>query len=443
MSYKYYMRENVTGATTYDLETDFKGLRIVRVDGLEKYGEIKNIFEREYVEEQNIDYLYPTTPTFKPTTITIMFGIFERFITDSTTFAEAKDAFLEYIGTKSIVYWDTYRNKRAFMYRDGDIDITEDRRRNGDSFIQVTVKYKNTKGYVDNYDINNLMSFDTTWNVTSGNEITLPLRGTSPNEEVYIDWGDTSEIQTIAPMTILTGSPIKHTYSVTNAATKIRIWSTSTTSTNVGQMRSKRNSVVVRTRENHIVVTPNNGTLSHLKKFIGIEEVFEVDVAKHRRKGASNQSYTFDGRDLYAYIGARLACGQLSLEDVGPKLSNDQIVSFELPESLVENNSVKGSVEIYDERFGSLWTSILVEDFNQLKPQYGDTFKVEIKHDGITYLDESVLYGRAFNDVHVHDLILYVNSLNRVALALNQDSLVKKYGIGLGNDWTISITPIH
>ena len=108
---------------------------------------------------------------------------------------------------------------------------------------------------------------------------------------------------------------------------------------------SKRNSVVVRTRENHIVVTPNNGTLSHLKKFIGIEEVFEVDVAKHRRKGASNQSYTFD--------------------------------------------------------------------------------------------------GRAFNDVHVHDLILYVNSLNRVALALNQDSLVKKYGIGLGNDWTISITPIR
>lgn len=206
---------------------------------------------------------------------------------------------------------------------------------------------------------------------------------------------------------------------------------------------SKRNSVVVRTRENHIVVTPNNGTLSHLKKFIGIEEVFEVDVAKHRRKGASNQSYTFDGRDLYAYIGARLACGQLSLEDVGPKLSSEQIVSFELPESLVENNSVRGSVEIYDERFGSLWTSILVEDFNQLKPQYGDTFKVEIKHEGITYLDESVLYGRAFNDVHVHDLILYVNSLNRVALALNQDSLVKKYGIGLGNDWTISITPIR
>jgi hypothetical protein len=45
--------------------------------------------------------------------------------------------------------------------------------------------------------------------------------------------------------------------------------------------------------------------------------------------------------------------------------------------------------------------------------------------------------------VHVHALILYVNSLNRIALALNQDSLVKKYGIGLGLDWTISITPIR
>lgn len=206
---------------------------------------------------------------------------------------------------------------------------------------------------------------------------------------------------------------------------------------------SKRNSVVVRTRENHIVVTPNNGTLSHLKRFVGIEEVYEIDVSKHRRKGASNQSYTFDGRDLYAYIGARLANGQLSLDEVGPKLKDDQILSFELPVSLFQNNSVKGSVEIYDERFGSLWTSILVEDFNQLGPQYGDRFKVQVVYEGITYLDEVVLYGRAFNDVHVHDLILYVNSLNRIALALNQDSLVKKYGIGLGLDWTICITPIR
>ncbi len=118
-------------------------------------------------------------------------------------------------------------------------------------------------------------------------------------------------------------------------------------------------------------------------------------------------------------------------------------MSFELPVSLVENNTVHGSVEIYDERFGSLWTSILVEDFNQLKPQYGDHFNIKIMHEEVTYLDEAVLYGRAFNDVHVHDLILYVNSLNRIALALNQDSLVKKYGIGLGLDWTISITPIR
>lgn len=238
MSYKYYMRENVTGATTYDLETDFKGLRCLRTEGLEKYGDIKNVFEREYVEEQNIDYLYPTTPTFKPTTITFTFGVFERFITDSTPFATAKDAFLEYIATKNIIYWDTYRNKRAFMYRDGELDVMEDIRRNGDSYIRVTVKYKNTKGYVDNYDINNIMSFDTTWNVQSiSPSITLPFYGTSPNEEVYIDWGDESEVETIAPMTIIDDyTLIQHTYSVFNSATKIRIWSASTTSTSVGKM---------------------------------------------------------------------------------------------------------------------------------------------------------------------------------------------------------------
>ncbi len=40
---------------------------------------------------------------------------------------------------------------------------------------------------------------------------------------------------------------------------------------------SKRNSVVVRTRENHIVVTPNNGTLSHLKKL----ERFQLNFVSH------------------------------------------------------------------------------------------------------------------------------------------------------------------
>jgi hypothetical protein len=202
---------------------------------------------------------------------------------------------------------------------------------------------------------------------------------------------------------------------------------------------SNRNSVVALTSQNHIVVTPNNGTLSHLKRFVGIEEVYEIDVLKHRRKGASNQSYTFDGRDLYAYIGGRLACGQLSLEDVGLRLGNDAIVELDLPTSIVKENAVYGSVEIYDERFGSLWTSILVEDFNQLDPELQTMFHTTIMHEGAIILDQNVLYGRAFNDVHKHELVLYVNSLNRMALALNQDSLVKRYAIGLGKEWTIRI----
>ena len=236
MDVKYYMRENTAGATTYDLETDFKGLRIISVDGLEQYGDIKNVFEREYVEENEIDVLYPTNPVYKPTTITMKFIIAETFITDTTTFADAKDAFIQYISSKNVVYWDTYRNKRAFMYRDGALDITDDRRRDGSSYIQITVKYKNTKGFVDNYDINNLMSFDTTWNIVSGDQITMPFYSVSPNEEVYVDWGDGSENTTIAPLTDLINSHIKHTYSITNTETKIRVFSASTTSTSVGSM---------------------------------------------------------------------------------------------------------------------------------------------------------------------------------------------------------------
>lgn len=73
--------------------------------------------------------------------------------------------------------------------------------------------------------------------------------------------------------------------------------------------------------------------------------VYGIDVSKHQRKGDSNQAYPYDGRDVYAYIGARSVCGQWSLEDVEPKFNEDQIVSFEPAESIVEYNSERGSLK--------------------------------------------------------------------------------------------------
>ena len=69
-----------------------------------------------------------------------------------------------------------------------------------------------------------------------------------------------------------------------------------------------RRSVVARTAGGRYVVTPDNGTLTHVKRMMGIAEVRLIDETVNRLAGSA-QSYTFYGRDVYAYTGARLAAG--------------------------------------------------------------------------------------------------------------------------------------
>src|SRR5690625_3274920 len=69
---------------------------------------------------------------------------------------------------------------------------------------------------------------------------------------------------------------------------------------------SDRLSIVVQTNDNQYIVTPDNGTLTHIKQHIGIKAARVIDE-KVNRLPRSGESYTFHGRDVYAYTGARLA----------------------------------------------------------------------------------------------------------------------------------------
>jgi len=91
---------------------------------------------------------------------------------------------------------------------------------------------------------------------------------------------------------------------------------------------SVRKSVVAKTVNGQYVVTPDNGTLTHLKKYVGIEAVREIEESKHRRKDTEH-SYTFHGRDVYAYTGAKLASGTIEFVEVGRELSVEGIIELE------------------------------------------------------------------------------------------------------------------
>ena len=204
---------------------------------------------------------------------------------------------------------------------------------------------------------------------------------------------------------------------------------------------SKRKSVVALTKDNHYIVTPDNGTLTHLSKYVGITAIREISETTNRRKN-TEASYTFHGRDVYAYTGARLASGKITFEEVGPELSVDHIIELPTFNTIITDDSLTGAIDILDVRFGSLWTSITREEFLKLNIDYGQRLEVTIYNNDNLVYQNTVIYGKSFADVRIGAPIVYVNSVYRMGVAINQGSFAKAYNIGVVAQWTIELKKI-
>lgn len=201
---------------------------------------------------------------------------------------------------------------------------------------------------------------------------------------------------------------------------------------------STRRSIGVKTAEGQYIITPDNGTLTHIKRMCGIVEARVIDESINRLPN-SGESYTFHGRDIYAYTGARLASGIITFEQVGPAVPVDSVIELPVIEARREEETVTGTIDVLDVRFGSLWTNISRELFAQLGIQHGGRVEVTITNDTRTLYKNIMAYAKSFADVNVGEPLLYINSLDCVAVAINQGSFSKAYNIGTGITWRITL----
>ena len=158
-----------------------------------------------------------------------------------------------------------------------------------------------------------------------------------------------------------------------------------------------RKSVVLKTRTGQFIVTPDNGTLTLIAASQGIVEIRQIDEVLNRRKN-SRESYTFHGRDVYAYTAARLAAGVISFEQVGMKLP-DEVVQIPFQQAIKNGNTVKGTIAILDVQYGNIWTNISDSLFDQLGLQYGDALHVDIYHDQEKIFSGDMPYCQTFGAV--------------------------------------------
>lgn len=199
-----------------------------------------------------------------------------------------------------------------------------------------------------------------------------------------------------------------------------------------------RKSVVLKTKSGHYIVSPDNGTLTLVAEHFGIDTVRQIDEKTNRLKG-SEKSYTFHGRDVYAYTGARLASGAISYEQVGPKLPAE-VVKIPYQAAVAEKDgTLKGTIPILDVQYGNVWTNIDDTLLTKAGINKGDTACIKISEGPALKYDGKAPYVSSFGDVPEGQPLVYLNSLLQVSVALNMDSFAAKHQVQSGANWHISL----
>ena len=204
---------------------------------------------------------------------------------------------------------------------------------------------------------------------------------------------------------------------------------------------TKRKASVAKTADGYYVVTPDNGSLTHLAKMVGIVEIREIDETINRLKGKNTEAVSvFHGRDLFAYCAARLASGIITFQQVGESYPVDEIICHDIIIPEVKQGEINGIIEIEDPNFGNSWTNISLKQFLEAGFKYGDMVKAVITHGDEIVFDETIPFHKSFGFVSKGEPTLYNNELLNVAFALNQGSFMNKYKVTFGADWKVTFT---
>ncbi len=199
-----------------------------------------------------------------------------------------------------------------------------------------------------------------------------------------------------------------------------------------------RKASVALLKDGNYVVTPDNGTLTHMYYNIGIEAIREIDETKNRYQGTESVS-VFHGRDLFAYTAAKLASGQITFEEVGESYSLDDIVllDYEYLKADVKNEDIQGIVSNVSDPFGSIVFNVLTEDFNRVGYHEGDYIHIVLENEQGVYFDENVLYAQSFGFVDIGQPVIFNSSSNYISIGLNQGSFKDVYQVKAGLQWKV------
>jgi S-adenosylmethionine hydrolase len=182
---------------------------------------------------------------------------------------------------------------------------------------------------------------------------------------------------------------------------------------------TSRKAVVVKTKKGQYFVLPDNGLITPVIERDGLDSAREITNTGWMI--GQTVSSTFHGRDIFSPVGAHLAAGW-DFTLVGPEVQ--QLVRLTPKVATTTDEGIEGDIIGLDDPFGSLISDISGDEFKKLGYNLGDKFIVQLNKKPFT-----VPYVKTFMDVPVGEPLLYIDSRDRVGLAVNQRNFSVTYKI--------------
>ncbi|PKM63763.1 MAG: DNA-directed RNA polymerase subunit delta [Firmicutes bacterium HGW-Firmicutes-20] len=198
-----------------------------------------------------------------------------------------------------------------------------------------------------------------------------------------------------------------------------------------------RKGVAALTQDGYVILCPDNGTLTHVAKDKGIAQVRHLHA--HLRLPSTTGTSIFHGRDVFGYIGAKVASGELTFEETGESFDPSEIILLADLTYGVKDDVIYGHLEIDDPNFGNVWSNVPVQLLYDAGFTLNDDIHVTIRHKNEVVFDTYLPFRASFGSVQIGDPVAYVNELLVLAFAICQGSFAKAYQIRYGSDWKVEI----
>ncbi len=182
---------------------------------------------------------------------------------------------------------------------------------------------------------------------------------------------------------------------------------------------TSRKAIIVKSKKGQYFVLPDNGLITPVIDRDGLDSAREITNPNWMIQAPI--SSTFHGRDIFSPVGAHLAAGW-DFNLVGPPVP--QLVRLNPKTSTTRDKGIDGNIIALDDPFGSLVSDIPGEDFKKLGWSLGSNVRIEINKKPVI-----LPYVKTFMDVPVGEPLLFIDSRDRVSVAMNQGNYSKKFGI--------------